>query len=77
VTKAGTVYRKSKNSATLSDSALFRQYVINSKSWDLLDWKANAPAVAEVVEATGTPPPGVNFSTIIDVGVRRSNGKKG
>jgi hypothetical protein len=76
-TKAGTVYRKAKNSATLADASLFRQHVISAKSWDLLDWKANVTAVAEMVEKTGTPPPGVNFNTLIDVGVRRSNGKKG
>jgi hypothetical protein len=75
VTKAGTAYRKVKKSATLADAALFKQHVITHQSWELLDWRANVTAVAEVVENTKAPPPGVNYQTVIDVGVRRKNGK--
>jgi hypothetical protein len=74
-TKAGTVYRTTKRSATIADAALFRRHVIGSEAWDLVDWRANVTAVGEIVDTTKAPPPGVNYSTKIEVGVNRPNGK--
>jgi hypothetical protein len=74
-TSTGTVYKITKKAATISDAALFRRHVIDNELWELADWKANPTAVADVVEKTNLPPPGVNYSTVLDVGVRRPNGK--
>ena len=75
-TQFGTAYRKTTKSATIADMAAFRRHVIGTEAYDLVDWRANAKAIAAFIEETNTPPPGVNFMTHIDVGVRRANGKE-
>lgn len=76
-TKAGTIYRSTRKSATIADGAAFREFVINDQEFDLVDWRANANAVAEWIDNTGNgqSPPGVNYSTMVTVGVRRPTGK--
>lgn len=68
----GTVYRSTKRSATIADGDTFRGFVIQNEAFDLVDWKANANAVDDFIKNEGTPPPGVNFSTTFQVGVRRA-----
>lgn len=70
-TSFGTVYRKTKKSATIADAGLFRRHVIGGEHFDLIDWRANVTAVAQWIEENHEPPPGVNYSTSVDVGVRR------
>lgn len=70
-TAAGTVYRSTKKSATIADGDAFRQFVQENEAFDLVDWKANAPAVSDFINEHQVPPPGVNFSTTFTVGVRR------
>ncbi len=74
-TDAGTAYVTTKKSATLADTAAFRRFVIGGELWDLIDMKANAPAVEAFIEEHKSPPPGVNFTTHNEVGVRRPNSK--
>lgn len=69
----GTAYKKTTSSATLADAAEFRRHVIGTESWELVDMKANAPKVAEYIAEHGDVPPGVNFTTRTDVGVRRGD----
>lgn len=71
-TKEGTVYRTTRRSASVADGDTFRKYVISNELFDLVDWRANAPAIAEFIDDAGAPPPGVNFSTSFTVGVRRA-----
>jgi hypothetical protein len=71
-TAAGTVYRTTRRSATIADGDTFRQFVISTEGFDLVDWKANANAVDDFIKSEGTPPPGVNFTTAFTVGVRRA-----
>lgn len=68
----GTVYRTTKRSATIQDVTEFRKFVQENDAWDLVDLKANAPAVADFIEASEAPPPGVNYTQHFEVGVRRS-----
>jgi hypothetical protein len=75
-TDEGTVYRTEKNSAALSDPAAFMSYVIGNAAYDLLDRKANVTAVTAFIQENGTQPPGVNFSSIYVVGVRRPTQEK-
>jgi hypothetical protein len=75
-TDAGTVYRKEKKSASLADPAAFMSYVVDNAAFDLLDRKANVTAVTAFIKQNGAPPPGVNFSTAFDVGVRRPGQEK-
>lgn len=69
---AGTVYRTKKASASVSDMESFWSYVIATCDWDLVDRKANVSAVAEHIEKNGVAPPGVNYSQVNVVGVRRA-----
>lgn len=67
----GTAYKGSRVSAKIVDASLFRRHVIGSEAWDLVDWKANSTAVQAIVDDTGEPPPGINYSKTITLGVRR------
>lgn len=76
-TPAGTVYKTIKKSATVADGSVFRTYVVEHSAFDLVDMRANAPAVAEYVSANGgVAPPGLNYSTRVEVGVRRPTSKE-
>ena len=75
-TPHGTAYRTSKKSATVADGAAFWQFVIEhleDKTRDLIDVRANAPAVAKWIKAHEAPPPGVNYTETIVAGVRRAS----
>lgn len=71
-TDHGTAYITTRNSATVADMEVFWQFVQDKGLYDLIDKRANAPAVAEFIEANGQAPPGVNFRQMQDVNVRRS-----
>lgn len=73
-TSAGTCYSKTKYTASLADPEAFMKFVIDTQDFDLLDRKANVTAVKAHVAETGNLPPGVNLSSIKDVGVRRASG---
>ncbi|HLZ24524.1 MAG TPA: hypothetical protein VKQ30_20610 [Ktedonobacterales bacterium] len=69
---SGTAYRNTKRSATIADPEAFRQFVQANAAWDLADWRANAPAVHDfITENGGVPPPGVNYTELIAIGVRK------
>jgi len=81
-TDGGTAYKKLVKSATLADKSAFLDFVRNHDAWELLDYKANAPAVSEyiaekVAAAEHDPsiipaaPPGVNYSETWEVGINR------
>jgi hypothetical protein len=72
-TPHGTVYQTTKRSASIADGDAFREYVINNGEFDLVDWRANSNAVDDYIKEHGAVPPGVNFSTMLTVGVRRPN----
>lgn len=71
-TPHGTAYKTTKRSATIADAGEFRGFVIENRAWDICDWRANAPAVEAFLQENQTLPPGVNLSSIVTVGVRRS-----
>lgn len=70
-TDSGTVFLSSRKSASLADPDVFMQFVVKNNAWDLLDRKANATAVADFIEENNAPPPGVNFSVMETLNVRR------
>lgn len=70
-TEAGTCHFNNRASATVADPSAFMNYVIENHQFDLLDRRANAPAVRDFVKQNGTLPPGVNLSNVRTVGVRR------
>ena len=70
-TAAGTVYKTEKKSATLADKELFWNYILLTQNFDLLDYKANVVGVAAFIANNNQVPPGVNWTTSLEVGVRR------
>lgn len=70
-TAHGTCYVTSRKSASVSDAAEFRRFVIGSEAWDLIDFRANASGVEGFIQDNQSPPPGVNFTVVNKVGVRR------
>ena len=74
-TGEGTAYISERSSVTLQDAEAFMQYVITNSAWDLMDRRANAPAVEAFIKSTGGLPPGAKFSKMIKVGVRRAGDK--
>jgi len=74
-TAEGTAYTTTRYTASLADPKAFMDFVIAGNKFDLMDRKANAPAVRDFVAETGALPPGVNLSSISTIGVRRASGK--
>lgn len=70
-TEAGTAYLFTRVSATVKDMSEFWAYVQTNGLFDLIDKRANKTAVTEFVKQNGQPPPGVNYTTMLDLGVRR------
>jgi hypothetical protein len=60
----GTAFINRQRSATLADTAMFREFVIANSNFDLADFRPKKDAVeAYIEEHGGRTPPGVNFST--------------
>lgn len=74
-TEAGTAYISSRQSASLQDPEAFFSYVIANKEYELLDRKANVSAVEEFIKKNGGLPPGVKYSKMLKIGVRRAGAK--
>lgn len=76
-TAAGTCYKSTRHTASLSDPAAFMNYVIANQAFDLLDRRANSTAVKAFVQEHNSLPPGCNLSAIQSLGVRRKGSKGG
>lgn len=71
-TEYGTVHTTTRSTASIVDGSIFKAFILDMKLYDLVDWRANAPAIKAYTQGSGSLPPGVNFSTITRVGVRRA-----
>ena len=71
----GTCYTIERSSASVADGCAFMNYVLANQAFDLLERRANTTAVKEFVKEHKALPPGVNFSTIHQIGIRRSKGE--
>lgn len=71
-TDSGTIHNTTKVTASVADVAVFMDFIKAHDAWELLDKKANAPAVRDWIEAhPGNIVPGVNLTQHTTVGVRR------
>lgn len=70
-TKAGTCYLSTRYSASLADAEAFMKFIISNNRFDLIDKRANGPAVHQYVATTGSVPPGCNLSALKTLGVNR------
>lgn len=73
-TSSGTVSLTTKYSASAADLDMFWTWVVTQAEFDMLDKKPNVTAIREYVEQHGVPPPGVNFTSFQDIGVRKASG---
>lgn len=71
-TSNGTVSLSTKYSASAADIEMFWTWIVTQAAFDMLDKKPNVTAIREYVEQHGVAPPGVNFTSFQDVGVRRA-----
>lgn len=69
-TDAGTFYRLSRSSCSVKDRDEFFRWVIENRELELMDIRANKKLVKEKMEK-GIEVPGVNYSEILQVGIRR------
>jgi len=70
-TEGGTITATERASATVSDMEAFRAHVVNMGDWDLADLRANAPAVRAWADANQQLPPGIKFTVMQTISVRR------
>lgn len=70
----GTVYLTQKKSASIADQEAFWKFVVDNQAWDLVDKRANKVAVEDYINQFHQLPPGVNFTMVDTVGVRRKSG---
>jgi len=68
----GTCYVAMKDSATVADWENFKEWVIINEEWDFLEHRVSKTAVKQRLDDGQVPPPGVNYTTIKQVQVRRS-----
>jgi hypothetical protein len=61
---AGTAFIQRQRSATVADTATFREFIISNSNFDLADFRPKKDAVEGYIEEhDGEGVPGVNFST--------------
>lgn len=69
----GTVYRKTQTSCTVADrETFFNEFVLPYEAFDFLEARASKTLVEQYKQEHGVVPPGLNWSEIVTVGVRRS-----
>lgn len=71
-TKNGTVYKKTQSSCSVQDRDEFFQWANATGNEDAMDIRANKTNVRKLLN-NGVVVPGVNYSQIIQVGVRRGD----
>jgi len=72
-TSAGTASFTTKASASIKDMDAFWTYVTLQGLFDLIDKRANVKGVQEHIAQNGAPPPGVNYTELRAVNVRRKS----
>jgi len=69
---AGTVYKNTQHSATVTDRPSFKEWAERTDNWEAIDIKANKAVIRELLKQ-GIEVPGVKFTSINTVGVRRAS----
>lgn len=68
----GSAYRSARTTATISDWAVFLDFIISSKRWDMLEKRPNKEAVEKYRTEQKKNPPGVEWHERYVVNFRRS-----
>lgn len=75
-TAHGTAFSTTTDYANVADWEATLEYIREHMQFDLLEKRVNKTAVRAIIDTTGTPPPGVNYGTRIDVNVRKPTNQK-
>ena len=70
-TPHGTAFSTTTDYANVADWEATLEYIKQNELYDMLEKRVNKTAVRAIIDSTGTPPPGVNYGTRIDVNVRK------
>lgn len=70
--EAGTVYKSTKTSVTVSDWTQAFGFIKDNGLWDLLEARVSKTAALAVIEERGAPIPGVQIAQATGLHVRRS-----
>ena len=70
---SGTAFKKISTSVTIADGREFRRHIIGGEHWDMIDWRANATAINDLVERGEPLPPGINRNATYVVQIRRKS----
>jgi hypothetical protein len=71
-TESGTAYTSTRTSAKVADWDSFIGFVRESDSWDMLEHRCAKTVVEEYKNENGDLPPGLNWTSEVTVGIRRS-----
>lgn len=71
--EAGTAYISTKSSATVVDMEAFLGFVKANDAWHMLERRVAKTTVDEYVTAHNDLPPGINYSSIKTINVRRAS----
>lgn len=71
-TSEGTAYRYETVSATVADWDKTLAFVQENNAWNMLEHRVSKKAVEEYKAEHGAIPPGINFTSMYTIGVRRS-----
>jgi hypothetical protein len=74
-TPAGTAFLTSKDIASVADWDALLEFIKEKDAYDLLNKAVNKTAVRAYLDEAKVLPPGVNYSTIITVSVRKPSAK--
>lgn len=75
-TNAGTAYWTTHNTATVASREDFFNFCKEQDAWDMVEARASKTGVKSFIEAHGSPPPGVNFSSTRVFNLRKAQTKE-
>ena len=75
-TSFGTGYWSTHSAASVASRDEFFKHCKEHDTWDLVEARASKTGVRSYIEAHGTPPPGVNFSSVKVFNFRKAQAKE-
>lgn len=70
-TKLGTAYTATRSTAKVADKEQFMNFVIQGENWEFLENRVSKEAVEQFKAANDDLPPGISWSEVRTVNVRR------
>lgn len=68
-TELGTAYKRTVTSITTADKSVFREYVLENRAWDMIEWRGAKTAINDWVGDGNALPPGLNYTQHIEISI--------